>query len=176
DDPDDTSRLPNPVTTINEGDHHAVQDNRSRTPATTTGDTRAAPDEQEATSGSGTVREGVEDQPRSLEGNSRQGEAGQRPEPDLFGSNGTGVERNGGSFARRIAEGRGRAPVAGQGNGLRPRTFVEKVKVSRGQRSLFDPAPTTSSPEPPPTDTPPPPATPPPEVPSVSRSQPTPPP
>src|SRR5262245_17232687 len=119
DDPDDATRPTNSITTTDEGDQHALQDYRSRTPATATGDARATSEATEAASGNGTVREGFEDQSRSLEGNAQPGATGQRPQPDLFGSNGTGTEGTGGSFARRIVDGRGRAPVVGQGNGFR---------------------------------------------------------
>src|SRR5438128_1644235 len=94
---------PNP-----EGEQHAVQDNRSRTPATTTTDTRPAPEGPEAVTDSGDVREGAEDQSRSLEGNARSGEAGQRPEPDRVRCAGDGAQGHGGSFALRITSERQR--------------------------------------------------------------------
>src|SRR5713101_7790881 len=74
--PEDQSP-PNP-----EGDQHAVQDNRPGIPATTTGDTRTAPEEQDAAPSAGVLRQGAEDDPRSLEGNPVPGETGQRPQPD----------------------------------------------------------------------------------------------
>src|ERR1019366_1114599 len=62
-----------------EGDHNAVQDDHPRTPATTTGDARPAPQEPEAAPDTGTLRARAEDQPRNLDRNSLPGETGQRP-------------------------------------------------------------------------------------------------
>ena len=54
------------------------------------------------------LRQGTEDQPRSLEGNALATEAGQRPEPDRERGPGNGPEGNGGSFALRVLPGRQR--------------------------------------------------------------------
>src|SRR6266851_9640447 len=64
------------------GDHHALQDDHPRTSATTAGDARAAAQGSQAADNPGVLCEGAEDQPRSLEGNARPTEAGQRPERD----------------------------------------------------------------------------------------------
>src|SRR5438132_1520470 len=64
-----------------EGDQHAVQDHSPRTPATTDGASRTATPDAQAPADTGDLRSRAEDQPRSLEGNARSGEAGQRPEP-----------------------------------------------------------------------------------------------
>src|SRR5271163_2268426 len=82
--PPDSTKTPEPQdnATPTEGDHHAVQDNRSRTPATTPTDARATTEGTEAPGGNGTLRQGAEDQPRGVEGNPRPTETGQRPEPD----------------------------------------------------------------------------------------------
>ena len=61
------------------GDHHAVQDDHSRTPATTTADARPAPQGPEAAADTGTLRQGAEDQPRSLEGTLCQARPGSDP-------------------------------------------------------------------------------------------------
>src|SRR5438105_981458 len=89
-DPDNTPEPEDKIPSKPEGDQHAVQDNRPRTPATTTGDAQPAPKGPEATGNPGDIREGTEDQPRSLEGDSLAGEAGQRPDPDSERGDGDG--------------------------------------------------------------------------------------
>ena len=53
--------------------------------------------------------------------------------------NGNGTEGTGGSFALRASPGRWGTAFARPGDGLPPKSFVEKVRPARGQRSLFDP-------------------------------------
>src|ERR1700719_2483247 len=65
-----------------DGDHHALQDDNLRTPATTHGDVRTASQGTESAADTGTLRPGIEDQPRSLERTPSGADAGQRPEPD----------------------------------------------------------------------------------------------
>ena len=84
-----------------------------------------------------------------------QANPGSDPEPDLFGGNGTGSQGTGGSFALRASPGRRGAAFARPGDGIRPQSFVEKVRASRNQPSLFDqpprhPAAETRPPPPPP--------------------------
>src|SRR5580765_2949091 len=137
-DPDKSPEPENLLHSKEEGDHHAVQDNRSRTPATTTADTRPATEGAEAAADSGNVREGVEDQPRRLEGNAAPGEAGQRPEPDRVRGAGDGTQGTGGAFALRISSQRQRATFPRRSNGVHPQTHVARLKASRNQPTLFD--------------------------------------
>src|SRR4051794_5600914 len=66
-----------------EGDHNdAVQDHRPRPVTGTAGVARATPPRAQAASGAGTLFQGIEDLPRSLEGAAGPGEAGQRPGAD----------------------------------------------------------------------------------------------
>src|SRR5262245_37649277 len=101
-DPDNNTEPQDQVHPETNGDQHAVQDHCSRTPATTTTDTRPAPEGAEAAEDSGNVREGTKDQARSLEGSTRPADAGHRPEPDRIRGAGDGSQGSGGSFARRI--------------------------------------------------------------------------
>src|SRR5271170_881984 len=107
-----------------EGDHHAVQNDHPRTPATTTGVTRPAPKGPETPPDDGTLRQRVEDQPRGVEGNAVGAEAGQRPEPDRERGNGDGHQGTGGSFVQRISTGQDRSTFARRGNGLPPNSYV----------------------------------------------------
>src|SRR5438067_988642 len=66
--PANTPELQDNATSQPDGDHHAVQEHDPSTPATTAADARAAPEEPEAAFDNGTLRQGAEDQPRSLEG------------------------------------------------------------------------------------------------------------
>ena len=60
-----------------------------------------------------------------------------------------GAEGPGGSFALQYATGRERAAITRRGDGLYPSSHAERVKHSRGQRSLFDQPPVEPEPEPP---------------------------
>src|SRR5436309_1013225 len=72
-----------------EGDHDdAVQDHRARTVTGAAEVARAAPLRAEAAAGAGTLFQGLEDLPRSLEGAAGPGEAGQRPAADRQRSGG----------------------------------------------------------------------------------------
>src|SRR6202035_5677200 len=70
------------ATPKSQGDRHAVQDDHSRTPTTTHGDSRPAGQGTEAAPDGGTLRPGAEGKPRSLEGAPPGADAGQRPGPD----------------------------------------------------------------------------------------------
>src|ERR1035441_10691716 len=133
-----------------EGDHNAVQDDHPRTPATTTGDARPAPQEPEAAPDTGNLRARAEDQPRNLDRNSLPGEIGQRPEPDRERSTGDGSQGNGGAFGFRVSAQRERTAFPGRSNGVRPPSHVARLKASRNQPSffdsLFDPSPATPPP------------------------------
>src|SRR3984893_9657056 len=118
----DPAKTPEPQdnTTLEpDGDQHAVQDDHSRTPATTAGDARAAAQGAEAPAGTGTLRQGTEDQPRGVEGSPLPGDAEKRPEPDSERGPGNGSEGSGGSFALRVS-GRQHAAVPRRGNGVHP--------------------------------------------------------
>ena len=47
-------------------------------------------------------------------------------------------QRSGESFALRVSSGRDRAAFARPGDGLYPKTFVERVRPGRGQQTFFD--------------------------------------
>src|SRR5438445_11000836 len=81
-DPDQSPEPENQLHSNQQGDSHAVQDHRSRTPATEAADARPAPEGTQAANDYGDVRARTEDQPRSVERDARPAEAGQRPEPD----------------------------------------------------------------------------------------------
>src|ERR1700681_27349 len=86
-----------------EGDHHAIQDDHSRTSATTAADARAASPGAAVTADDGTLRQGAEDPPPGMEGTAPGATAGQRPEPDREPSPGNSAGGTGGSFAARIS-------------------------------------------------------------------------
>src|SRR5579859_2017174 len=116
------------------GDDNAVQDDSSRTAATTDGVARAAAADTQAPAGHRDLRQRIEGQPRTLEGNVRPDETRQPPESDRQRSNGDGSQGTGGSFTDRIARSRGAFPR--RGDGLRPQTHVARLKAS--QPTLFD--------------------------------------
>src|SRR5271157_1468685 len=89
-----------------QGDEHALQVDHTRPAAPTAADARSASQEPQTPADTGTLRQGAEEQPRSLEGNAPATEAGQRQEPDRQRSDGNGREGNGGSFALRVSPGR----------------------------------------------------------------------
>ena len=72
----------------------------------TAADARPAAEGPQAPDGNGTLRQGAEEEPRSLEGTALPDEAGERPEPDRFGGVGDSPQGTGGSFALRVATGR----------------------------------------------------------------------
>src|SRR5438132_9609245 len=80
--PPNTPEPQDNITQESNGDQHALQDHSPRTPATTAGDARPSAEGTQAADNDGVLRQGAEGEPRSLEGNSRPTEAGQRPEPD----------------------------------------------------------------------------------------------
>src|SRR5204863_122889 len=98
-DPDDAPATHDNVPPHPEGSHHAVQDDGSRTPPATNGDTRAAPQEADAAADAGPLFQRAEDPPRSLEEPPLSGETGQRPEPDRERGPGDRPEGTGGLFA-----------------------------------------------------------------------------
>jgi N12 class adenine-specific DNA methylase len=139
--PGDPPEPPPPASSAAKGGNHAVQDHRPRTAEGADGVARATASDAEAPADAGDLRPGIEGRPRSLEGRPLPGEAGQRPEPDRERSPGNGHSATGGSFALRVAAERGRSALARRGNGLHSQSHVERVRASRGQRSLFDDQP-----------------------------------
>src|SRR5262245_26959770 len=121
-DPDTNTEPPNQSPPETEGDHHAIQDHRSRTPATTAGDARPAPEGAKGANDNGTIRTRAEDQPPSVEGNARQEEAGQQPGADHERSAGDSAQGTGGSFAARITSERQRNTFPRRGDGIYPQT------------------------------------------------------
>src|SRR5262245_54861169 len=79
--PAETSVPPDSPPSPEKGDRHAVQDDRSGTPPATPGDLRPAPPAADAAAGAGPPRQGAESQPRSLDGPTLPGEAGERVGP-----------------------------------------------------------------------------------------------
>src|SRR6185437_5358646 len=150
--PGDTPERHDNVTPDPKGSQHAVQDDDTRTPASATGDARATPQDAEPAADAGTLRQGTEDPPRSLEGSALSNEAGQRPEPDRERGSGDGSQGTGGSFAFRVTAGRNRSAFPGGSDGVRSPSHVARVKASRRQPSLFDslpqPDPAVADPEP----------------------------
>src|SRR5947209_4436802 len=112
-----------------EGDQHAVQDNSSRTPATTTGDTRATPEGPGVAPDNGAVCQGTEDQPRGLDATTRPAEAGQRPTSDRLGSVGSSRQGTGGSFVRRLLAERQRGAFPRRGNAVSPPSHATRVNA-----------------------------------------------
>src|SRR6516164_9202293 len=114
--PDSNTEPPNQSHPETEGDDHAVQDHRFRTPATTTGDVRPASEGPEAANDNGESRQRAEDQPRGLDATARPGEAGQRPSPARLGGAGNSSQGTGGSFVGRVIAERQRGAFPGCGN------------------------------------------------------------
>ena len=80
------------------------------------------------------LRQGTEGQPRSLEGNSLPGEAGQRPEPDRERGTGNGPQGTGGSFALRVSAGRDGTAFA------RRRQWRSSAVTRRAAKGVTQPA------------------------------------
>jgi hypothetical protein len=142
--PSDPSDSPEPqgqVVSHPEGSEHAVQDDHSGTSSTTTGDAQPTPEEPEAAADRGTLRQGAEDQPRSLEGSPLTDETGQRPDPDRERGAGDGPQGSGGSFALRVSSERNRTVFSRSRNGFHQSSYAARVRASRGQPSLFDDLP-----------------------------------
>src|SRR5258708_305089 len=119
-DPDDTPEPHDNATHEPDGGHHAVQDDHSRTAAEPAADARATPPGAEAALDDGTLRQGAESQPRSLEGNAVPDAAGQQPDPGHFGSAGDRPQGTGGSFALRVSLGHEPNAVPRRGDAVRP--------------------------------------------------------
>jgi N12 class adenine-specific DNA methylase/trans-aconitate methyltransferase len=149
---DDASPPPSPVGSTLKGDHHAVQDDRPRTSGTADGTLRAASADTPVAADPGSPRHGTAGSPPGPDGIADASQSGQRPLPDPVAGTGTGGEGPGGLFALRVAARRPGAAVARPGDGVRPQSYVETVRVSRKQQSLFDyvpPPPANHAPAPP---------------------------
>src|SRR5262249_22472417 len=86
----------------------------------------------------GTLRQGAEDEPRSLEGFADRSEAGQRPRPDSKRSDGNSPEGTGGSFALRVSSERARDSYPRRSHAVPPQSHVPRLNRSRRQPTLFD--------------------------------------
>src|ERR1700722_13088351 len=137
--PDDSRESPHSVTATLDGDTDAVQDNSPGTSEGEAGVVQTTASDAQAPSDAGDLRDGTEGQPRDLEGDIGAGEAEQRTQPDRQRSSGNGNQGTGGSFTARVSSGRGGTVVTRQGKGFRPKSYVERLRAFRGQRSLFDP-------------------------------------
>src|ERR1700691_54086 len=81
-DPDNKAEPQDKSLSKTEGDRHAIQDDHSRTSATTAPDARAASPGAAVTADDGTLRDGAEDPPPGVEGPAPGEPAGQRTESD----------------------------------------------------------------------------------------------
>src|SRR5438132_1001255 len=106
--PDNPPEPQDPSTLSTEGEHYAIQDLSPRTFEGTDAAARAATHGAQAPADDGALRQGVEDQPRSLETAALADAAGQRPEPDRERSPGNSPQGAGGSFALRVSSERQR--------------------------------------------------------------------
>src|SRR5438552_19207721 len=129
-DPADPTEPQDNATRKSQGDQHALQDHHSRASATTTADARAASAATEAAVGSGTLRQGAEEQPPSLEATPDADQATQRQESDRQRSTGNGAEGSGGSFAQRITAERQRGTNPRRGDAVSAPSYVARVKAS----------------------------------------------
>lgn len=128
-----------------EGSGNAIQDDHPRIAGATTGDIRPASEPAEPPAGPGTIRSGVEGQPRSVEGTSLPVEGRKRPEPDFGGGAGDGASGDGEKFVLRSSGGGSRA-TPGRGDGGYSPNFTTRIKASRGQRQLNFDAPSPVEP------------------------------
>src|SRR5271167_2621199 len=102
-DPDNQTEPQDQSLSKTEGDHDAIQDDHSRTSATTATNARAASPGADVTADDGTLRQGAADPPPGVEGTAPGATAGQRIEPDRERSPGNGSQGTGGSFAGRVS-------------------------------------------------------------------------
>src|SRR5437879_4076940 len=121
-DPDHAPEPQDHATPKPDGDHHAVQDHSARTFEGTDAAARTAPQGAQAPADDGTLRQGAEDQPRSLEGAPLPDAAGERPEPDRERGPGDSPQGTGGSFALRVSSRRG--TVSRRGHAVHPPSHV----------------------------------------------------
>src|SRR5262249_29955317 len=126
---DDTDEAPQPQDDSRaetEGDLNAVQDHRPETLGTATGTPRPTPPEPPPPSGARSLFDGLEEEPRDVEGDARAEEAGERSGADSERSAGTRSEGTGGPPVS-ISEGGWRATVARRGNGIPQRPYTSRV-------------------------------------------------
>jgi hypothetical protein len=149
----------NPVFLATEGDEHAVQNDNSGTSKGKNGVVRTTASDAQALADTGNLGSGTEGQPRELEADARRREAGQRTEPARERGDGNGSERAGGSSSVGVSSGGAGTALARKGNGVRPKSYLERLRGSQRQGSLFDVPPeyiatdTRAPPEPPPKPT-----------------------
>ena len=122
----------------NEGEQHAVQNDSPGTYTGKSGPIRAATSDASVTADAGNLGNGTEGQPRELGAGARGGEAGQRSEPARERGNGNGSERAGGSSTAGGSWGREGASLTGKSNGVRPKSYLERLRASQREASLFD--------------------------------------
>ena len=137
-DPDPALVPDNRVSHATEGDPHAVQ---NHSPGTSEGKDGVLPTTAsgaQAPGGAGNLGNGTEGQPRQLEADARGGEAGQRIEPDRERGSGNGPERASGSSTAGGSWGRAGTALTGKGNGVRPKSYLQRLRASKRETSLFD--------------------------------------
>src|SRR5579871_2324162 len=142
--PPDPDHQPEPqdnATLKPSGDQHAVQNDRPQTSEGTEAAARTAVQGAQAPFDDGALRQGAEEQPRSLEGSARPDAAGQRPEPSGERSPGDSPQGAGGSFTLRVSSGRQRGSVPRRGHDVHPPSHVARLKASRRPPTLFDSLP-----------------------------------
>src|SRR5262249_19814757 len=120
-----------------DGDPHALQDDRPRTPDAGSGTVRAAAKAADAAADRERLRGGVAAPAPRMDEGAPPGSDGERREPAF--ERGAGAAKGGaeGRLAERVLDGGGRAGVAGRGTGVLPASYAARVTASRG-RSLFD--------------------------------------
>src|SRR5437879_11438095 len=101
--PDNTPEPQDNATPQPNGDLYAVQNDSPRTAQGTDGASRTTPQGAQAPVGDGALRQGAENQPRSLETAPLPDATGQRPEPNHERSPGNSPQGVGGSFALRVS-------------------------------------------------------------------------
>src|SRR5579884_3451794 len=136
-DPNNTLESQDNLTPNPEGSQHDVQDDGTRTLATTAGDAGTTQQHAEPAADAGTLRPGTEDQPRSLEGTPQPGTTEKQSESDRQRGSGDRPQETGGSFAFRVSAGRNHSAFPGGSNGVRSPSHAARVKASRRQPSLF---------------------------------------
>jgi hypothetical protein len=128
----------NRVSHATEGDQHAVQDHSPGTSEGKPGVARRTASDAPAAADAGNLGEGTKGRPRELEADARQGEAGERAEPARERGSGNGSEKVGGSCTVGASSGRAGTALAGKGNGVRPKSYLERLRASQRETSLFD--------------------------------------
>src|SRR6516225_2425849 len=136
--PNDVIKPEKAVSSTNNGDDHAIQNDRARNAEGPEGTPRAAPPDPQANADDGAVRPRTEGEPRAVEGDPGSPAAGERSGTNRERGTGTGPQGTGGSFALHVESTRRRPTFTRPGDGFRPESFAERLRPARGQGSLFN--------------------------------------